>query len=206
MRRDPVSFLAGRAMVQTVKGGAMSEMMVCEKMHARIPVATCAGRQTKGIVVDRQVLSPVYSIPDECRDCEAGCATLAGTPPKTKEESMKQPRKRPCANCGRVMCVVGDNCCCVCYHAGKGKEGEIKAAALAAVKEKIESGRLKRSGGSGRRKAAPAGTAKNTGDPIYLDPDHRGHLRQIPVGTPADIPVTIRLMVEISVRVASIGT
>jgi len=131
----------------------VSDMMACEKMHARIPVATCAGRQSKGISVGRDNGRFVYSIPYECRDCEAGRAALAGAPPKIKEEAMAV--TRACGNCGRVMTIVGDGCCFVCYHAGKGLEGEEKAAALAAIKEKILSGRLKKSGGSGRRKAAP---------------------------------------------------
>lgn len=52
----------------------MSEMMACKKMHARIPVATCVGRQTKGIFMKGDAGSVFSLIPVECRDCEAGRA------------------------------------------------------------------------------------------------------------------------------------
>lgn len=53
--------------------------MTCEKMHApRIPVTTCIGRQTKGILIKGDG-GGIYSlIPVECRECEAGRAALAG--------------------------------------------------------------------------------------------------------------------------------
>ena len=71
-----------------------------------------------------------------------------------KEESMPK-TKIPCANCKRKLTVVADHCCYACYNAGKGLDGEEKAAARAAIKEKIESGRLKR--GGGRRGPRPKG-------------------------------------------------
>lgn len=70
-----------------------------------------------------------------------------------KEDSMTTSRKKPCANCEREMSIVGEHCCFVCYHAGKGLEGEEKAAALAAVKENIKGGRIYR--GRGRSPFRP---------------------------------------------------
>jgi hypothetical protein len=109
---------------------------------------------------------------------------------------------------------VGNGCCFVCYHAGKGLVGPAKDAARAAVKAKIDSGKLKRSGDSGPRKAAPADTAADRRLRGLAEKAMHEEIRggkgktpaQVMAGMlPADIPVTIRLMVEISVRIVSIA-
>jgi hypothetical protein len=90
-------------------------------------------------------------------------------------------------------------------------DGEKKTAALAAVKAKIESGGLKRSGRSGPRKAAPAVPMPPRDESEGSIPLIRGADGRLGIKTkgaapiPADIPVTIRLMVEISVRVVSVA-
>jgi hypothetical protein len=73
---------------------------------------------------------------------------------KTKEERPMQIKE--CANCGRVKGIVGEKCCYVCYHAGKGLVGVAKDEARAAVKAKIERGEPRR-GGPGKKKTAPEG-------------------------------------------------
>jgi hypothetical protein len=160
--------------------GTMPEMMVCEKMHARIPVATCVGRQTKGIKTGGGDARTSYNfIPYECRDCEAGRAALAGNPPKIKEEEPMSVT-RACANCGRVLSIVGEDCCFVCYHAGKGLEGDAKTAALAAIKAKIESGGLKRGGNGGRGKVRPKVRA--------IAPEGTAAAREVRTGVASESP------------------
>ena len=170
--------------------------MTCEKMHARIPVATCAGRQTKGII-DKLVNSK-HRIPYECRDCEAGRAALAGTPPKIKEEFMAV--TRPCANCGRELTIVGNGCCFVCYTAGKGLIGPQRDAALAAVKEKIKSGGLRK--GGNRRKPAPAPAAGETKtmSPVKIA-EVKMHVKALgaklaPAGVPEGTPAICLCFIE----------
>lgn len=205
----------------------MSEMMACEKMHARIPVTTCVGRQTKGILMKGDAGRVFSLIPVECRDCEAGSAVLDGTPPGTTATSLTGPggsgsrttekkeklmsKKGQCANCKRELHIIGNNCCFVCYKAGKGLAGEEKAAALAAVKEKIESGEV----GKGKYKVTHRGKPNK---PWIVDapPDTtapkpsasffpKSASMQIQEGAPVEIPVTIRLTIEIGVRFAGVS-
>lgn len=128
-----------------------------------------------------------HFIQERAANIVTGSGRSSARTTEKKEESMPK-TKIPCANCKRELTVVGERCCFVCYQAGKGLEGEEKAAALAAVKEKIKGGRIYR----------------HRGRPTF-HPGLQSAPAQIPAGTPADIPVTIRLMVEISVRVASIA-
>ena len=87
-----------------------------------------------------------------------GTEPIDGTERKEQtgiEEGQDMSIKGPCRNCGRVLCIIADGCCFVCRQAGKGLAGEEKAAALAAVKAKIESGTMRKGGGRrGPRKAA----------------------------------------------------
>ena len=80
---------------------------------------------------------------------------------RTIEEKEKAMGKRaPCRNCKRDLTIVADDYCFVCNKAGKGLEGEEKAAALAVIKAKIESGGLRRCWNhGGSRKAAPKNPA-----------------------------------------------
>lgn len=133
----------------------MPEMMACEKMHARIPVATCVGRQKKGIFIGNRREGGYQHIPYECRNCEAGRAALAGNPPKIKQEEVMAVTK-PCANCGRVLTIVGCGWCFICNKAAKGLVGVRRDEALAAVKAKIDRGEVKQ--GGGRKKKAAAET------------------------------------------------
>lgn len=69
------------------------------------------------------------------------------------EESMA--KTGPCANCKRILSIIGEGCCFVCYKAGKGLVGEAKDIARAAIKAKIEAGGLRRSGRSGKGRGKP---------------------------------------------------
>lgn len=125
--------------------------------------------------------------------------------------------KKACKNCARVMSIVKEGCCFVCVKAAEGLDGEEKAAALAAIKERIDSGGLKKVG-HGRRKAgvsAPEKGAAADKERVSIgrerlpdiQPTHSSrvavHLDEIP--SLADIPVRIRLMLEISVHVMPVA-
>jgi Mor family transcriptional regulator len=165
-----------------------SGYMTCNRMHARIPITTCIGRQTKGISFGEGYRNP----PPECQNCEQGI--LAMSEMKIQEQKIKEnkpmTRKGICKNCGREKFITGDGCCGVCYLAGKGLEGEEKAEALAKIKEKISSGKMR----TGRRKSADAapGTPLPSG---LIQVEGPGTL------APQVVPVTVRLTLEVSVRI-----
>ena len=117
--------------------------------------------------------------------------------------------KGKCRNCERVLTIVSDHCCYVCYHAGKGLEGEKKDAALAAAKERIQSGGLVNKGRPRKStdtdverivKEVSADLRRKPLSPKIIErvPD------PLPPGIPADIPLTIRLTIEVGVRL--VGT
>jgi len=90
-------------------------------------------------------------------------------PAHKKEESMS--KIGTCRNCDRALSIVADGCCYLCYRAGKGLEGEEKAAALATVKAKIGSGTMRKGGGrrgpkTAAGKAAPGGKAPKPPRPV----------------------------------------
>jgi hypothetical protein len=153
--------------------------------------------------------------------------------PIENKEGSKMSITGACRNCGRLLTIIGNGCCWKCYQAGKGLEGEEKAAALASVKAKIESGVMKKGGGRrGHRKSAaavsvvaPAGGVKKTKVEERAPEERKsgaasagilqdgkvkveGKAKELPavlrvpaLPVPQDIPVTIRLLVEIAVRV-----
>ena len=125
------------------------------------------------------------------------------------DEKREGNMKGKCRNCERVLTIVSDHCCYVCYHAGKGLEGEQKDAALEAAKKRIQSGGLMKVGR--RRKStdtdverivkeAPADLRRKALPPEIIErvPD------PLPPGIPADIPLTIRLTIEVGIRL--VGT
>lgn len=114
--------------------------MACDKMHARIPVAICIGRQIKGIRLGGGGESSIYMIPLECRACEAGMATLNRDTPQTEEKKEIMKQTKACDNCKREITIVAGGYCYVCYQAARGLFGAEKSNAFAAIKAKIESG------------------------------------------------------------------
>jgi hypothetical protein len=115
------------------------------------------------------------------------------------------------------MSIIRDGCCFICAKASAGLTGPAKDAALAEIKKKIEAGEI----GPGHRRSSPPKTEQahpekglkprtaRTGEPLP-DVDRSAYppgavqLGEIP--GPTEIPVTIRLMVEISVRVMGLTT
>lgn len=146
---------------------------------------------------------------------------------------MPQSRTRACRNCGRVLTILRDGCCWTCWRAGKGLVGKEKEAALAAIKEKIERGliycgghRRKQtpaapaakdraaapekpalkapvpaSAAKGGRAAGPGGKLPDVDPSAY--PPGAVDLVELPAGP--TIPVTIKLVIEIGVRIAGLG-
>ena len=104
----------------------------------------------------------------------------------TKVREEEEPMKKPCVNCERVMWIVRDELCSLCARASEGKEGAEKDAALAKAKERIASGKLRKSEGR-----APAGNIPGTVE-LTASPEDRV------------IPVTLRLTIEIGIRVTGI--
>jgi len=76
----------------------------------------------------------------------------ARSAPKKKDRERRNTvttnKKRECENCGRVKFLVGGGHCSICYQTAKGLTGDERAAALAAIKAKIESGEV----GIGKRR------------------------------------------------------
>jgi hypothetical protein len=104
--------------------------------------------------------------------------------------------KRACKNCAREMTIVGKGLCFTCSAAGKGLEGPKLDAALDAVKEKIASGGLRK---GGRNKAD---RIQETDSPETI---HSPIVKFHP--QPAqEIPVTIRLTIEVDLRVTGVRT
>jgi hypothetical protein len=111
--------------------------------------------------------------------------------PLTNREANIMSAKRACGNCGRMMAIVGKDRCFVCYAAGKGLEGPAQDAAYAAVKEKIFSGGLRRGGRSKSAEIPEAAPPETVHSPtIKFRPQ-----------TAQEIPVTIRLTIEVDLRV-----
>lgn len=132
--------------------------------------------------------------------------------PSTNREVDVMAAKGNCSNCGREMTIVGNDRCFVCYTAGKGLVGTPLDAALAAVKEKIASGGLRR---GGRSKAAtiPESSSPQT-TPLSkaratVIRNQQNQLSEKGVHSaiefhkqsPQENPVTIRLTIEVDVRV-----
>jgi len=200
------------------------DYFTCERRHCRMPVATCIKRQKTGVYA----LGGHHTyIPLECRDCDQGKDNLDGKkhpiagsfqeekkPQQIKElktakgggnaplERKEMAMKRKCANCQREKAVVKDGMCFTCNKAGKGKTGEERDKALVDVRTRIKNGGLRHTGGGGKSKRTP---------PAGLPPSEAvaAALSVIPEKTGTQeqtvIPVTLRLTVEIAVRVTGIG-
>jgi len=107
-----------------------------------------------------------------------------------------------CKNCGRERFLLG-GLCSMCSQAGRGLKGDAKEKALADVKEKIKSGQIQKSGR--KKKPIDFGLAGGDVNKFPILPDDLPGDPVIDVGkqdviVPQDIPVRIRLMVEIAVR------
>ena len=125
-------------------------------------------------------------------------------------------RKRGCSNCRRDKTIVSDGLCIVCMRAARGKTGEERVAALAEVKRKIDSGEIKTRKGKHNAASAPIAPTKPAAPDQPPTPEGAKHARGTrpyslpeemlsPSGAaPQIVPVTLRLAIEISVRVNTI--
>jgi hypothetical protein len=131
---------------------------------------------------------------------------------KKEGEGMNMGVRKPCENCKRVLSVVEKGRCSVCAKAGRGKSGDELIAALATIKGKIERGEIKRNNLSGRtpgrpRKSSASPSAlPNIGTEIVGKIGERLERGVLLEATEQQtiIPVTLRLTVEIAVRVNGI--
>lgn len=134
-----------------------------------------------------------------CRFCGHRIYPGGGVAVIENEEEAMSKEKKPCRNCGRVLTIIGDGCCFVCYKAGKWLAGEEKERALAAVKARIQAtgghlrGRRKQRKAKQSAAAAPVGAVG-----ILLEPEP-GMCERIaePV---REIPIAVKLSIEIAVR------
>ncbi|HSW39223.1 MAG TPA: hypothetical protein VLL97_07000 [Acidobacteriota bacterium] len=139
--------------------------------------------------------------------------------------------KAPCRNCKRELTICADGLCFLCRTASKGKEGAEKETALAAVRARVDAGDVQKSGKSGRRSRKPlphspavtellaeAAALRKQYDlpPVAPAPEDDDFDDDAPEGICIEgvaamssepqtvIPVTLRLTVEIAVRVSGI--
>lgn len=130
---------------------------------------------------------------------------------RKKEETMS--KKGACRNCSRVLSIIGNQCCFTCYNAAKGLSGDDKAAALSAIKKKIDSGELRKTG-PGHKPLDNASIPGHQGEAVLTRQEanrwragngslsierHKGTAEQYPAEK--EIPFKIRIMIEINVRV-----
>jgi hypothetical protein len=102
--------------------------------------------------------------------------------------------KRKCKNCGRELSIAREGMCSVCAKAAKGLTGEALDKALAAIKQKINAGEVRHNVFGRLHHPAPVPPAPAPSVMV-----------RTPAGDATDIPVTIRLMVEICVRVTGVS-
>ena len=148
------------------------------------------------------------------------------TDPECGVEEKKMSKVGTCRNCGRVMTISGDGLDGRCYQAAKGLVGEEREKALAEVKGRVERGEVKTyqyKGGSRKRNAAGTPAAPLETKPIpkekiavvkqnveklkekYRLPEERIEGVLLETSDPQTvIPVTLRLTIEIAVRVSGI--
>lgn len=104
-----------------------------------------------------------------------------------------------CKNCGRERFLIA-GLCGTCLKAARGLKGEDREKALADVKERIASGDVCK--GRVRKTVKTDAPAQPIPDPAPSRLDPIPAPAQLPVGMPgSEIPVTIRLQLEIAVRV-----
>lgn len=110
-----------------------------------------------------------------------------------KGEEMAPHRPKPCENCGRIKALL-HGLCTVCGRVGD-LEGQERADALTAIKERIERGEVKT---RGRRPKEHEGHVVKPGGPeaklANIQP-------QIVFPKYQEIPLTIRLTIDVTVRV-----
>ena len=112
-------------------------------------------------------------------------------------------RKGKCRNCGRVITLIADDCCGTCSKAGEGFTGKEKEAALAAIKQKIESGAIKPRGrGYNLPHEVPVRPVPAPEKSPIAVPYGEAPVLKVPAAPPPEIPVTLRLTVEVCVRVS----
>jgi hypothetical protein len=212
--------------------------MTCDKMHARIPILTCIGRQTRG-VGERQAQK---TIPPECGNCAQGSAvraTAGDLAPAPRRQPKKQPESRPerpegvvdmgtgtwnrkkgCSNCHRDKYVVSGDLCNVCAKAAAGKTGEEREVALAEAKRKLDAGEIKTrkhrdprtdppgplSAPSGKKPAPDArqqrpseGASAPEGEKCAPNGVKYELVEMLPA--PQVVPVTLRLAIEVTIKV-----
>jgi len=135
-----------------------------------------------------------------------------------REKTVADNRKRACANCGRVRFIIGAGMCWICCQAAKGLDGDERAAALAEIKAKIESGEV----GWGKHGKGGPKRAQAVKDPAIAPPGWKaprppaaqtdalkpvkrdGSLTLADMLAPQQIPVTIRLTIEVGIRLVGV--
>ena len=116
--------------------------------------------------------------------------------------------KKPCANCKRDKSIVAGGHCFLCYKAAKGKSGDELISALTEIKRKIDNGEVNRGGRRERpRKNSASPPALPIKGRVIIGKLGKGGSRGLLLEATEEqtiIPVTLRLTVEIAVRVNGI--
>ena len=117
-----------------------------------------------------------------------------------REVEMAPHRPKPCENCGRVKTLL-HGLCGICGRAAKGLEGLALIKALDDVKGMLERGETTPRGRKPKRteKVAPPPEEKKT--PEDFKAWARDGFRPVQVQGPHEIPLTIRLTIDVTVRV-----
>ncbi len=102
--------------------------------------------------------------------------------------------KGPCRNCGRVKTILSDKLCSVCYGVAGGLSGEAKEKALIEINQRIQNGEIKTRGRKGHDKEKPLKKVETKPRDLLLDD---------PI--PREIPVTIRLTIDVNFRVNGVA-
>jgi hypothetical protein len=125
-----------------------------------------------------------------------------------KREDEEMAARRECNNCRRVMQIVRDGLCGTCNHAAGDLEGEERQRALAAVKERIARGDVKTRGSKPCKAGAGDAPPPAKPTPVKLSVSAKSVPQIGPMEPaseifqvlPREIPVIVRLELEIGIR------
>lgn len=113
-----------------------------------------------------------------------------------KEHIAMGNKRGVCSNCGRALLLVG-NLCHTCYSRARGLNGESRDEALQSVRDQLAAGLKRRD-----QKSIPASPQEEK----YPVTEERIEGQLLQTADPQTvIPVTLRLTVEIAVRVSGIS-
>lgn len=147
------------------------------------------------------------------------------TAPKRREDTMAKPNRGKCSNCGREQALVhAGRLCWTCGKAVKTLTGEERTIALADIKRRIEAGEIKPGHRTGiAPKTAVSASADDAPAPQAQSPSPEAAVAEaagvvaqrelkrirgqrvadvvISPDAPQEIPIKVRLILEIAVRI-----